>query len=282
MSADLQSVALPRKGVKGVLNFEQIGKIIAVIKDSSSETKKSKKVKAKHSTPNEELYVCDNKQAKEVRHPEEIVVLDDDHHFQLAINQDTERQIGYVVGASGSGKSYFVKQFAMEYHRVYPSRPIFIISALSEDSTLDSLKCLQRIKLSESFIEEDFKAVDFENSLMILDDTDTITNKKILQKVNQIRDDILQCGRHNNVSCLITSHTACNGIQTRLCLNESHFITFFPSGLGGRALKYLLENYLGFDKQQIKRVKSIDSRAITIIKGFPQVILAERECYLLD
>ena len=117
---------------------------------------------------------------------------------------------------------------------------------------------------------------------MILDDTDTITNKKILQKVNQIRDDILQCGRHHNVSCLITSHTACNGIQTRLCLNESHFITFFPSGLGGRALKYLLENYLGLDKPQIKRVKSIDSRAVTIIKGFPQVILAERECYLLN
>ena len=266
--------------LKGVLNFEGIGKIITVIKDSG-ETK-AKKGKAKHTTPNEELYVCDNKQAKEVRHPEDLVVITDEHkHFQLAINTETERQIGYVVGASGSGKSYFVKQFAMEYHRVYPSRPIFIISALNEDVTLDSLKCLQRIKLSDDFIEEDFKAIDFENSLVILDDTDTITNKKTLQKVNQIRDDILQCGRHHNVSCLITSHTACNGIATRLCLNESHFITFFPSGLGGRALKYLLENYLGLDKQQIQKVKSIDSRAITIIKGFPQVILAEKECYII-
>ena len=222
---------------KGALYFEQIGKIVAIIKDSSEI--KSKKGKAKQSTSNDQIYVCDNKQAKEVRHPEENITLDDEHHFQLAINKETERPIGYGVAASGSGKSYFVKQFALEYHKVYPSRPIFIISALNEDTTLDSLKCLQRIKLTESFIEEDFKAVDFENSLMILDDTDTITNKKILQKVNQIRDDILQCGRHNNVSCLITSHTACNGIQTRLCLNESHFITFFPSGLGGRALKYL-------------------------------------------
>ena len=264
---------------KGVLNFEQIGKIIAVIKDSSEP--KAKKGKAKTTNSNQELYVCDNKQAKEVRHLEESVILDEHQHFQLAINKDTERQIEYVVGSSGSGKSYFVKQFALEYHKVYPSRPIFIISALSEDTTLDSLKCLQRIKLSEEFIEEDFKAIDFENSLMILDDTDSITNKKILQKVNQIRHDILQCGRLHNVSCIITSHTACNGIQTRLCLNESHFITFFPSGLGGRALKYLLENYLGFDKPQIKRVKSIDSRAITIIKGFPQVILAERECFIL-
>lgn len=260
---------------KGCLNFEGVGKLIAVIKDES-ESKKNKK-----HNPSQELYVCDNKQARELRHPETEVALDDSHRFQLGINKETERQIGYICGASGSGKSYFAKQFILEYHKAYPSRPIYIISALSEDTTLDSLKCIKRIKLSEGFLADELKSEDFADSLVILDDTDTISNKKMRNKVNQIRDDILSTGRHFNVSCLVTTHTPCAGHETKLILNESHFVSIFPAGLGGRAKAYLLETYLGLDKLQIKKLKNIDSRCITFIKGFPQVVLAERNAYIL-
>jgi len=260
---------------KGSLNFEGVGKIIAVIKDES-ESKKNKK-----HNPAQDLYVCDNKQGRELRHPETEIALSDGFRFQLAINKETERQIGYICGASGSGKSYFAKQFILEYHKAYSSRPIYIISALTEDTTLDSLKCIQRIKLSPEFLADELKSGDFADSLVILDDTDTISNKKMRNKVNQIRDDILSTGRHFNVSCLVTTHTPCSGFETKLILNESHFITIFPQGLGGRAKAYLLETYLGLDKLQIKKLKDIDSRSITFIKGYPQVVLAERNAYIL-
>jgi len=260
---------------KGCLNFEGVGKLIAIIKDEN-ETKKDKK-----KSPHQELYVCDNKQAKELRYPETEVNLSDGYRFQLGINKETERMIGYIVGASGSGKSYFAKQFINEYHKAYPSRPIYVISALSEDPTLDSIKCIKRIKLTDDFINDDITSADFQDSLLILDDTDTLSNKKIRNKVNQLKDDVLSCGRHFNTSLLLTAHQPCRGGETKLILNESHFFTIFPLGLQGRAKSYLLETYLGLSKEQIYKLKNIDSRSITFIKGYPQVVLAEKTAYIL-
>jgi len=53
---------------KGVLNFEGIGKIIAIIKDSTI----IKKGKAKHSSPNEEVY-------KNMTNKKYICIVDDEH-----------------------------------------------------------------------------------------------------------------------------------------------------------------------------------------------------------
>ena len=261
---------------KGVLNFEEIGKVIAVIKDDR-DGKKSK-------TPSgRSLFVCDNKMSANdgVRHPECEIHLNTNQHFQIAINKETERMIGYICGGSGGGKSYFCKKYIEEYHRAYPSRPIYIISALTEDPTLDSLKCIQRIKLTPEFIEDDLTAKDFQDALLLLDDTDTISNKKMRNKVNQLRDDILSTGRHFNTSILVTTHTPANGFETKLILNEAHFVSICPSALGGRAKSYLLETYLGLDKKQIRKLKNIDSRVITFIKGHPMVVIGERIAYVL-
>ena len=272
---------------KGVLNFEEIGKIIAVIKDDGDDKKKSiaksiAKSKSK-SNPGRNLYVADNKTATNegVRHPEYEIELSNNQHFQIAINKETERQIGYICGGSGGGKSYFCKKYIEEYHKTYPSRPIYVLSALTEDPTLDSLKCIERIKLTPEFLDDDLTAKDFENALLLLDDTDTISNRKMRLKVNQLRDDILSTGRHFNTSILVTTHTPANGFETKLILNEAHFVSICPAALGGRAKSYLLETYLGLDKKQIRKLKNIDSRVITFIKGHPQVVLAERTAYIL-
>lgn len=262
--------------IKGCLNFEGVGKIIAILKDDHD------RKDGKKNRPNQELYVCDNREANEIRFSAQTSIsLPPGYHFQLAINKDIERMIGYIVGASGSGKSYFCKQFISEYHKAYPTRPVYIISALAEDPTLDSLKYIQRIKLTDSFVEDTITASDFQDSLLVLDDTDTISQKKVRNKVNQIRDDCLSTGRHFNVSLLVTAHQPCRGAETKLILNESHFFTIFLMGLQGRAKSYLLESYLGLNKKQIKKLNDIDSRAVTIIKNYPQVILAERNAYIL-
>ena len=43
-------------------------------------------------------------------------------HFQLIPNDGVARDICYVTGASGSGKSYFTKQYADQYRKIYPKR----------------------------------------------------------------------------------------------------------------------------------------------------------------
>ena len=193
-----------------------------------------------------------------------------------------ERTITYICGASGSGKSYYTKKYADEYRRIYPKNEIYLISSITDDSSIDKLKGLKRIDIKNpDFIKDELTADDFKNSLVIFDDTDCITNKLIKNKVNSLLHNLLEVGRHSNVSLVLTSHLAYNGNETKKILNECHSITFFPLSLGGRSLKYLLECYLGLDKDQIKKLKNIKSRWITILKTYPQVVLGEKDAFLL-
>jgi hypothetical protein len=250
------------------MNVEQIGTPIAIIKNEGKKTKQSP------------IISIDDSETARTNYNE--IKLKSGEKFQQIPNPNTERQILYITGRSGSGKSYYTLHYCMEYKRMYPKRNIYLFSALESDSTLDKLKGLQRFKLSEEFCEEDIQAEDFKDSLCIWDDTDVITNKLIRNKVNQIMNQVLQVGRHHNISAIITTHTACNGGATKIILNEAHSVTIFPNGLGGKSLKYLLDSYLGLDKHQIKKIKKLKSRWVTIIKSYPMAILSENEAYVIN
>jgi hypothetical protein len=203
------------------------------------------------------------------------------NQYRLAVDKNTERQIVYVTAPSGSGKSYFTKQFMEDYKKAYPKRPIWIFSSLSEDPTLDKVKGTRRIKImEEKFMNADLTAKDFSESLVIFDDVDVLSDKFIKKKVQSIFNSISQIGRHHKVSVVYTSHLATNGYETKNQLNESHSIVVFPRTAGSKTLKYLLDQYLGFDKHQIRRVKNMSSRWVCINKTYPQVIFTQDEIYL--
>ena len=251
------------------MNFEKIGAPIAILQNSKDQSK------------TKILYVNSDKEdvvnyLKEYRAPSK------EQTFQQIPNITTERQILYVTGASGSGKSYFTKAFTDQYKKIYPKREVYLFSSISDDSSIDKVKNLKRIKLTPEFLMDEINAQDFKDSLVIFDDTDCITDKKMKLKITGILNSILETGRHFNVSCIYTSHVACDGRETKRILNEAHSITIFPHGLGGRSLKYLLDSYLGLDKEQIKRIKKLQSRWVSILKTFPMVILSEREAFVLN
>jgi hypothetical protein len=56
---------------------------------------------------------------------------------------------------AGSGKSTYLGNYAEEYSKMFPSNPIFIFSRLDEDPAFDSLPNHIRIKLDESFIDNE-------------------------------------------------------------------------------------------------------------------------------
>ena len=245
------------------MNFEEQGIPIAIVKNS-----KAKK------TP---LVSVDDKD--NARNSYDEIVLQNDEQFQCIPNPNTERQILYITGRSGSGKSYYTLHYCLEYKRMFPKRNIYLFSALAEDTTIDKLGGLKRIKLTDDFVKDEITADDFKNSMVIFDDTDVIGDKKIRNKVNHIMNEILQVGRHHNISCIITTHTACNGKDTKIILNEAHSITIFPNGLGNRSMKYLLDSYLGLDKKQCQKIKSLNSRWVSICKTFPMTIISEKKAY---
>ena len=200
-------------------------------------------------------------------------------HLQLIPNPNIERQILYICGSSGSGKSYYTCQYLKQYKITFPDNEIYMFSTISDDPSLKDVK-ISYIKL-DTLSDDELSAKDFSNSIVIFDDCDTIRNKQIKTKVIGILDDILQTGRHYKVYCVITNHTLYNGTQTKLMLAEAHSVTYFPKTAGGKAVKYLLENYLGLDKDEVKRIKKIQSRHITIIKDYPKVCLSQKEIFVL-
>ncbi len=250
------------------MNLENQGQSVALIVD---ENKKNSNVLLSVEPKKENVY----NYLKELK-------LKEGQHFQLIPNISVARDICYITGASGSGKSYWTKLYADQYRKIHPKREIYLISSLTEDYSIDKIKNLRRIKLNPEFLNEDIQATDFKESLVIFDDCEALTDKRMKAKVQGILNQLLTIGRHHSISVCNLTHSACNGAETKLILNESNSITIFPHGLGGRSLKYLLEMYLGLDKHQIKRLKNLNSRAVTIMKSYPMCVLSEKEAYVLN
>ena len=128
----------------------------------------------------------------------------------------------------------------------------------------------------------ELNAIDFKDSLCIFDDTDVISNKLIKLKVFTLLNSILETGRHSRVSCVFTSHNANAGLDTKRILNEAHSITIFPKNMGNRQLKYLLGEYMGFSKEEIKRLKKCSGRWTTIVKSYPMTFFNHTDMFIKD
>lgn len=245
------------------LTYEQEGIKIAKIKDDKKKCK----------------YVYLDEKSESTNNYKELKIKNGE--FQYIPNTNQNRFISYIVGASGSGKSYYASNLAEEYRLLYPKNKIYLLSYLTDDSSIDRVKGLKRILLNDDFLEETLECEDLKNSLTIWDDVDCITDKKMKLKLKELLTKILNTGRHTFTSLIYLSHIACNGVETKGILNEAHSITFFNQTLGGRTKTYLLNQYLGLSKKQIEAIDNIEGRAITILKSYPMVMIAEKEIQLV-
>jgi hypothetical protein len=65
--------------------------------------------------------------------------------------------------------------------------------------------------------------------------------------------------------------------MSKISLNECHAIVLFPGNMTGKSSKYLLDSYFGFDKNQIKKNKNVNSRHIAILRSYPMIVQTERQ-----
>ena len=205
--------------------------------------------------------------------------LADDGQFQLVPSPDpTKREVFYIAGASGSGKSYIAKGIAECYKKLFPDRGIYLISKLGEDSTLDKLKELKRIKI-DSLIEDYPKLEEFENCLVIFDDYDTFTGdaEKVIHK---LIDDLATMGRHTCTTMLCLSHYLTNYKKTRLLLNEATHIVVYPMATSFHALGYLLKTHIGMTKDDVRDLKKM-GRWVCVYKHYPQWLISPQHARVL-
>jgi len=203
--------------------------------------------------------------------------------FQLTPNSKNERDVLYVFGQSGSGKSYFVVEYVNQYKKAHPKNRIFLFTTIFDVSTIDKIKGIKKMKTGDpEFLSLPFLLEDFKDSIIVCwDDIDGIRDKALKAKMNFCVSEVLTKGRHYNISAVVINYVATNGPDTKLILNEAQSITLFPSTVGARVLKYVLSDYLGMSRDEINRVKKLDSRAVTIIKSYPKIIVSEKEAFIL-
>lgn len=209
--------------------------------------------------------------------------------FNLIPNPDmNKRDVYYIAGASGSGKSFIAKQLGENYIRMYPNREIYVISKLDEDDTLDSMdlpKSKMPIRLDYSgWVENPPNINQFSNSMIIFDDVDTIEGKEG-KAVRTFMDDIAIMGRkhHNeqgNITMLFLTHYITNYKKTRLMLNEASHYVIYPQATSAHSLSYLLKTHIGMERDDIKKLKKL-GRWCCIGKNYPQYLISSQYAEVL-
>ena len=189
-------------------------------------------------------------------------------NLQQIPRKDKEREVLYVPGASGSGKSYYAGKWAEEYQKMFPTNKIFLFSLKEYDPAYDKVRA-NKMKVDESV--KDYKINFFPKSLLIFDDFDGARTKQISDAVHHFITDCLFNGRSKQISLIITTHIATNGQKTKIFLSEATSITIFPLTMPQCKINYLLQNYVGMDKNQIADCLKKPTRWLTILMHLPRI-----------
>lgn len=203
--------------------------------------------------------------------------------FSLNINPDPEKRfIYYIAGASGSGKSYIAKHIAEQYQKQFKNRPVYLVSKLKEDETLDGMTIKPKRLNIEKLMATPMKDLEpLRETLVIFDDYDTLQGKEA-KAVQTLIDDICIMGRHTVTSILILSHHLSNYKSTRLCLTEATHFVVYPQSTGAHALNYFLKTYVGMGPKEVQAIKNTGSRWLCIHKNFPIYYVTETEAGLIN
>lgn len=212
-----------------------------------------------------------------------VIKLPPDSQFQILPSpKKDKREIFYIAGASGSGKSYQARGLAERYKKLFPDREIYLISKLNEDETLDTMKTGKPLRIKvDTLLTNPIKDIAvFANSMVIFDDYDTFPapmDKVVLALI----DDIATMGRHSNITMCCLSHYLTNYKRTRLLLNESTHFIIYPQATSAHALKSLLGNHMGLEPEEVKKLRTM-GRWVCFHKQFPQWLVSEHYAKMLN
>ena len=188
------------------------------------------------------------------------------------------RQIFYICGPSGVGKSYLAVQIAKNYQKLYKDRSVFLVSKLEADDTIDKIKDI--IKLDhKDWVNNPPDINKLKNSLIIFDDIDSIGGAEG-KALDTFVDDIATMGRSHTadqggISMIYISHAITSYKKTRILLLESHFKILFPLATNPHSLYYILSKYVGLKRDEIRKLKKLSGRFVAINCWYPNYMISK-------
>lgn len=207
---------------------------------------------------------------------------EDNLKFQVVPNKKNgDRTAVFIVGKNRSGKSYWIRDYLLQFIHIYPGMPIYLFSSKLEDPLLDNIPNLKRVPIDDSFIQNPMHYKELSNAMSIFDDVDSLRDK-LKYEIYLLRDAILKNGRSACCHIICTNHD-CTGRDIKACLTESDIVVFFLANYN-RSLKYMMEGYIGLDKKQTDLLRQNKTRATAYVKSEPTVplIIQEKNAYVVN
>lgn len=189
------------------------------------------------------------------------------------------RKVLYVTGRSGAGKSYWIRAYVRNYITLYPKNPVYLISSLQKDETLDAISKLQRIDVDKLVASPPKDVEAWKDSLVIIDDVEGL-DKVQQAAVQRVQDMIASEGRHSNTTLIRASHNATDYLKTRLILKETHGYVIFPDGDQNGYMR-LLTQYAGMNKKLADSVLDIPERWVYIHNTTPRYVMTPTSVAIL-
>lgn len=208
-------------------------------------------------------------------------ILIEDSEVMPMFDPDDERIVYHIAGMAGSGKSTMVGKMIENYHKIHPNNKIWFFSNKSTDPAIDKFDYVNRIIINDELLDDPIVLDELRDSFVIFDDVECLPDKKISKELDRIRDLILQQGRSYHITFAYITHLLNNYKDTRLVLHECHRSIIYPKMTTAYSLKYLLEKYYGLDKDEIAKLRNLNSRWVCLSKN-PPCIIHNKGAYMVD
>lgn len=269
-----------------MLNFDQIGIPIALIRDSEDELEGEIIYydNGQHTKKRKMLYDSDSDSESD-NEDEKYFCLEEGHF--IPIPSEKQRECILVAGMSGSGKTTWAAEYAKTYKALFPNRDLLIFSRcnVKNDPAFKGINITQ-VEINEEILKNPVP-FDIEKELknpclIIFDDITTIQNAKLKKVVEKLVSDCLEVGRKKNIHVIFCNHLLIDNDKglARTVLHEIDKLVVFPQSGNPQQIKYVLQKYFEFTDKQCKKIMKTTSRWLCVSKQNSKLILTEYECYI--
>lgn len=184
----------------------------------------------------------------------------------------------FVVAPRGTGKTTILSNIARQHKgHIYLFSRFDIGDKLGEEPAFIGIKNIKKIDcydLYESNNNDPIDIKEFSNSMVIMDDIQTLKDKKVVKFMNKLRDEILESGRKMQILLLVSEHLLLSHNENKYPLLESKAIIISPMGNNVQN-KFFLRQYCSLNNILINELLESKTRFITVIKSIPKILITD-------
>lgn len=230
-----------------------------------------------------EQWVCYNNH----KHPRSMCLgthyQSDNLKFASDISTKAKRNILFIAGSSGCGKTYEACKYIQRLSKIFPDRQVTIFTQSDDHDLYSHFKLDPEIvPIDEALVEEPVCQEELRDNIVLFDDVDSIRNKEIRAEVFDLIERILKLGRKFNIQIVVTYHLLTNYRETRYILSEADYIIVFPNDGSRNQFKRLFETYIGIDSGELDVMKACRARSVVIHCKMPKFFIAGNIVKLLN